>query len=188
MNIRIAMLLVLSPIVSGQTLEKTSTRPPNSRMTRDQATAILSAKTKEELIKIHIDRMFPPELEGLQLPASIGKKGKPTVAMFVSSTCPHCMKEMPYLQDLYSLASDRVLVIPVFSDQDAGRDRFLSRFEWGHPSVSLTVDDYRLLPIRGTPTTVLAGADGRIVASYVGELSEARMAEIKNIVSSGGKQ
>ena len=130
--------------------------------------------TPEEVtqLKALLARLNPPPLEGMTLPEKL-RAAK--VNVFMSSTCPHCAKEVPHLAELEKAG---ITINAIFYDKEEGAAQFLTAGGWQHKPVMLSGDELKGLPIAGTPTTVIAGPDGKITKSYRGELTEAQHKEL----------
>lgn len=145
----------------------------------DPRTLMLSA---DEIAKVRqlLDQAFPLPLVGQTLPAKL--RGS-TIAVFMSSSCPHCAAEVPFLSKLDAAAAGKVAA--VFFDKDTGASEFLQGRGWSKAPSTVSTSDLGSLRIKGTPTTVVADAGGKILQAYVGELKPEQEAELLKAV--GGK-
>ncbi len=137
--------------------------------------------TSEEIVKVRhlLDRAYPPPLVGQTLsPKLRATAPRGTVLVLMSSTCPHCAKEVPYFAQL-DAATPTLDIIPAFWDSDvqAGAE-FLSKLGWAKAPIAIHAGDLGKLRIAGTPTTLVADASGKITQAYVGELTEAQKGEL----------
>lgn len=140
--------------------------------------------TPEELGWLHslYDRAHPPSLIGSILPEALrSPEGGVTVAVIMASSCPHCAKEVPYLAELAGKAKPEAHVLPVFFERDERAAAFLSGLGWDRKPVLLA--EAAAPRIKGTPTTLVAGPDGKVTAEYEGELQPAQKAELERLVS-----
>lgn len=138
----------------------------------------------EELTWLHsvYERAHPPSMVGSMLPEALrSPEGGITVAVIMSSSCPHCAKEIPYLAGLAGKAKPEARVLPVFFERDETAAEFLSGLGWDRKPVLIAEADAPR--IKGTPTTLVAGPDGKVTAEYVGELKPAEKAELERLVS-----
>ncbi|QXL84858.1 TlpA disulfide reductase family protein [Comamonas sp. NLF-1-9] len=114
-------------------------------------------------------------------------KGQPVVLNFWATWCPPCRREMPVL---LQASRERPQVRFLWINQ--GEDKFKAgRYaqQQGLPPASVLLDaDSALshsLGLRALPTTLFYDAQGRLVASRVGELSAATLAERLRLAGAG---
>jgi thiol-disulfide isomerase/thioredoxin len=103
-------------------------------------------------------------------PASL--KGKPSLVMFVSPTCPHCLKEMPAAAAAARDTGANVVAIFI-----AGKPANAQDIARKFPGVALW-DDGTLrdrYKIRAVPYTLVLGADGHAVEAFEGAQDEATL-------------
>lgn len=148
------------------------------RPTREMIEAQLQAQTKEQIIASILDRMFPPSLVGRELPKSLRAPSGPTIAVFMASTCPHCVKIADYVRGLQASAT-KATVLPVFYVADTGAEAM-----WPKHGV-LTREDADILRIQGTPTTAVVDASGKVVVAFVGELKPEERAVLEKVAREG---
>lgn len=110
---------------------------------------------------------------------SIAADGRPKVIVFIAHWCPHCQAAVPLLQTWVSAGGvpDGVDLVSVATGIDPGRPNYppeswLQREGWTVPVIadpSNTVAQAYGLP--GYPFWVFVGADGKVVARTVGEVT-----------------
>ena len=107
-----------------------------------------------------------------------GLRGRPVIVNIWASWCAPCRAEMPLLERAAKEYAGRVTVLGVDS-RDAPRPAadFLDDVGVTYPNVfDATGKIRRELGLRGFPTTYFFDADGRITATVVGGITEARLA------------
>ena len=114
------------------------------------------------------------EFEGIL----VGLRGTPVVVNIWASWCAPCRTEMPLLERAAVTYEGRATILGVDSrDTPAEAAAFLDDVGVTYPNVfDRTGDIRRALDLRGFPTTYFFDADGRLAASVVGGISEARLA------------
>jgi thiol-disulfide isomerase/thioredoxin len=125
-------------------------------------------------------------LPALSLPALDGSDvslarlaGKPTVVNLWATWCPPCLREMPVLQQAQAERGD-VQFVFLNQGESAGRVRdFLATRQLRLHNVLLDEagEMGRLTGHRALPTTLFYDAQGRLVATRIGELSHATLTE-----------
>lgn len=125
-------------------------------------------------------------LPELSLPALDGQTvqlaafaGRPTVINLWATWCPPCRREMPLLQQAQAQHQD---VNFVFVDQGETSEqvaRYLSSqgLTLRHVLIDARKATGALFDEQALPTTLFFGADGRLVSTRVGTLSEATLAQ-----------
>jgi cytochrome c biogenesis protein CcmG/thiol:disulfide interchange protein DsbE len=104
-------------------------------------------------------------------------RGRPVVLNFWASWCVPCRNEMPAFEAMRRRIGDRVAFVGV-NHQDSRDDalELLGETGVGYPSgfdpQGRVAQAYALY---GMPTTVFISADGRILASRTGEMSESQL-------------
>lgn len=124
-----------------------------------------------------------PELDGDGRVALADFAGKPTVAAFFASWCPHCQRELPGFRALSEQIGDQVHFVGV-NTQDNGRGLRLARTS-GIDAWPLARDvgagDGRDLSTsfgaRGMPLTVIYGPDGSVADITRGPMSASTLLE-----------
>ena len=107
-----------------------------------------------------------------------GAKGRPVVVNVWASWCPPCRAEAPLLSRAAESYRGKVVFVGVVSrDSRGAAAKFIRRYAMDYPNV---VDrDNTIAPflgVRGLPTTLVFGSDGRLRASISGGVSEQRLA------------
>lgn len=107
---------------------------------------------------------------------SIIKNNEVTVVNLFASWCNPCRNETPDLNDFYKkeLPDNTMLVGLNVQDNKKSRDQFLEEFDVQYPIYNVKDDndfmtDLQLMII---PTTLFVDSDGKIVKTYVGEISK----------------
>ena len=107
---------------------------------------------------------------------SIIKNNEVTVVNLFASWCNPCRNETPDLNDFYKkeLPDNTMLVGLNVQDNKKARDQFLEEFDVQYPIYNVKDDkdfmtDLQLIII---PTTLFVDSDGKIVKTYVGEISK----------------
>lgn len=106
--------------------------------------------------------------------------GKVTVINFWASWCAPCRAEAPVLRRAYEAADPgetAFLGISRDDDLDAAR-AFVARFDIGYPNAAGAGTFARAVGIPGLPTTLVVDANGWIVATHFGPLTESRLAAL----------
>ncbi len=115
-----------------------------------------------------------PPISGTFDPASL--KGKPSLVMFVTPTCPHCLATIPH-GIAAAKAKDANLVAVFVAGRAANATGVVSRTQFPGPAL---VDDGTLMKryhIDAVPYVVVLGADGHATAAYIGEQDESTFAD-----------
>ena len=104
-------------------------------------------------------------------------RGKPALVDFFASWCTPCGEEAPGLRKLSVALGDRATVVAVDWDDAGGPARaFVRRHGWTFPVLADTSgtagEKYGLV---GLPTSFVLDPEGRIVATFRGPQSEARL-------------
>lgn len=116
-----------------------------------------------------------------QVHALADYRGRPLIINFWATWCPPCIAEMPILSTFDAAqAPDGPRVIGIALDAPERVRTFLSRTPVGYPILLDVPDDDDASVVLGNtrgvlPYTVLVGADGRILATHVGEFSRASL-------------
>jgi cytochrome c biogenesis protein CcmG/thiol:disulfide interchange protein DsbE len=104
-------------------------------------------------------------------------RGKPALVDFFASWCGPCAEEAPTLRKLSTSLGDRATVVAVDWDDAGGPARaFVRKHGWTFPVLADTSGEagekYGLV---GLPTSFVLDPQGRIVATFRGPQSEARL-------------
>ena len=128
---------------------------------------------------------------------TIGPSGEPTIIMVVAHWCPHCQREVPFLQSWLDTngAPDGVRLVAIATSNDASRPNFpagdwLVREKWTVPTM---VDDRSssgavALGVTGFPYFVVVDAQGRVVERASGELTAAQWEALLQAARTGTPQ
>jgi thiol-disulfide isomerase/thioredoxin len=106
-----------------------------------------------------------------------GLRGKPALVDFFASWCEPCAEEAPTLRALSASLGDRATVVAVDWDDAGGPARaFVRKHRWTFPVLADTSgtagESYGLV---GLPTSFVLDPRGRIVATFRGPQSEAKL-------------
>lgn len=116
-----------------------------------------------------------PSIEAGQPPVSLAEfRGRPILVDFFASWCVPCLAELPRLASAWERLGSRVAFVGVdVNDSTAHALALLRADHVGYP-VGTDPDDVAALRFHlvGLPTAVFIGADGRVVYSHTGQLSE----------------
>jgi thiol-disulfide isomerase/thioredoxin len=104
-------------------------------------------------------------------------QGKPALVDFFASWCEPCAEEAPTLRSLSASLGDHATVVAVDWDDAGGAARaFVRKHGWKFPVLADTTgaagEKYGLI---GLPTSFVLDPQGRIVATFRGPQSEARL-------------
>lgn len=104
-------------------------------------------------------------------------RGKPALVDFFASWCTPCGEEAPALRKLAAALGDRATVVAVDWDDAGGPARaFVRKHGWTFPVLADTSgtagERYGLV---GLPTSFVLDPEGRIVATFRGPQTEARL-------------
>ena len=104
-------------------------------------------------------------------------RGKPALVDFFASWCGPCAEEAPTLRKLSQELGDKATIVAVDWDDAGGPARaFVRRHGWTFPVLADTSgtagEKYGLV---GLPTSFVLDPEGRIVATFRGPQSEARL-------------
>jgi thiol-disulfide isomerase/thioredoxin len=107
-----------------------------------------------------------PPLDGAFDPASL--HGKRSLVLFVSSSCVHCLKEVPIAQDVARDAGANVAIVFV-SGQKPNAQSFVKQTHFTGPAL---YDDGTLKQrygVTAVPYTLALAQDGHATAALIGE-------------------
>ena len=98
-------------------------------------------------------------------------RGKPTLVVFASPTCPHCIAELPLAQAAATTEQANVVAVFVVGGKESAANVATNAKFAGH----VLVDDGTLrkrFGIEAVPYTLVLGSDGRAHSAFRGEQSE----------------
>lgn len=159
-------LVVLAVAALLVALRLSPSAPANSAFTADARPRPLP---EEQLTSATLE-----QFEGILA----GLRGTPVIVNIWASWCAPCRAEMPLLERAATEYAGRVTVLGVASrDAVEPAAEFLDDVGVTYPNVfDGTGRIRRELDLRGFPTTYFFDEDGRIVATVVGGITEARLA------------
>lgn len=104
-------------------------------------------------------------------------RGKPTLVLFASPTCGHCMVELPAAEK--AAAAEKANMVAVFV---VGNKQHAAAVKKSKQLTSPVLVDEggelrKRYDIKGVPFTVVLGPDGRAIEAYRGEQGEATLRE-----------
>lgn len=103
------------------------------------------------------------------------QKGKPVLLHFWATWCPPCIRELPEMQKLSDdLAESKLEFIAVcISDSEANKAAFMKKNNYTFPCALDELGDIvaSKYNVSGIPTSILIGADGKILKINVGMMS-----------------
>jgi thiol-disulfide isomerase/thioredoxin len=114
---------------------------------------------------------------------TIGPSGEPTIIMVVAHWCPHCQREVPFLQSWLDTngAPEGVRLVALATSNDASRPNYpagpwLVKEKWTVPTMldDKASDGAQALGVTGFPYFVVVDAQGKVVERTSGELTEAQ--------------
>ncbi|MDP9071216.1 MAG: TlpA family protein disulfide reductase [Actinomycetota bacterium] len=118
------------------------------------------------------------DVRGGDRPVALAQRGgKPAVLNFFASWCVPCRKELPVLERAHRREADRVAFLGVAVDDSRSAARGMLdeagvTYPAGLDPDKAVAGRYRL---RGMPTTVFIGGDGRVLGQVEGALSPAEL-------------
>ena len=105
----------------------------------------------------------------------IGKK--PIYLNFWATWCPPCVKEMPFMDELYPKYKDQLEFVVVSVDsKKSDLDAFIKKTGYQLPIYTTDNDAAgKAFGIQGIPTSILITPNGKIAKVHVGSMSKAEM-------------
>lgn len=104
-------------------------------------------------------------------------RGKPVMVNFFASYCPPCIREMPALEAAYQAVGDQVTFLGLAMQDRPEEAQALVERTGVTYEVAQDTDGSVITALGGIvlPTTVLLDAEGDVVASHAGELTEEQL-------------
>ena len=104
-------------------------------------------------------------------------RGKPVLVNFFASYCPPCIREMPALESAYQAVGDEVTFLGLAMQDRPEEAQALVERTGVTYDIAQDPDGSVITALGGIvlPTTVLLDADGEVVASHAGELTEEQL-------------
>lgn len=122
-----------------------------------------------------LETLRAPTVEGAAFdPLSL--RGKPSLVLFVSPTCPHCVEELPAAQKVARDQGANVVAVFIVGKAENARG-VLTHTKFEAPAL---IDDgslRRRYGVRSVPYTLVLGPDGRAREQLHGAQGEARLAD-----------
>lgn len=141
-----------------------------------------------------------PTIEGETFdgsPLTIGPSGEPTIIMVVAHWCPHCQREVPFLQSWLEAngAPEGVRLVAIATSNDSGKPNYpagqwLVKEKWTVPTMldDKASDAAQALGVTGFPYFVVVDAQGRVVERTSGELTASQWEGLIAAARSGTAQ
>lgn len=104
--------------------------------------------------------------------------GKPIVVNFWATWCGPCKSELPVFDNAYAAYQDEITFLMVnmtdgFSETEEGTKRFVEENGYSFPVYFDTSQEaYRAYWVTAIPMTVFIGADGKLIGSELGAMTE----------------
>ena len=127
-------------------------------------------------------------------PLTIGPSGEPTIIMVVAHWCPHCQREVPFLQSWLTTngAPQGVRLVAIATSNDSGKPNYpagqwLVREKWTVPTMvdDKASDGAQALGVTGFPYFIVVDAQGRVIERTSGELTTAQWEALIAAAKSG---
>lgn len=109
-------------------------------------------------------------------------RGKPVFLNFWATWCPPCVGEMPHFNTVYPRYKDKIAFLAISLDDSMQEaSDFMQQkgysFPAGYGNINELTGKYN---IQGIPTSLLLDAQGNIIASKVGSMTEAELEDFLN--------
>jgi len=95
-------------------------------------------------------------------------KGKPIFINYWATWCPHCIAEMPSLQNLYNRYKDKVHFLFISGEDPQTVLRFMDEKRYNLPLYTILGNVPSAFDSSSLPTTILIGVGGQIVLFKTG--------------------
>lgn len=128
---------------------------------------------------------------------TIGPSGEPTIIMVVAHWCPHCQREVPFLESWLRTngAPEGVRLVALATSNDSGKPNYpagqwLLREKWTVPTMvdDRASDGAQALGVTGFPYFIVVDAQGRVIERTSGELTAAQWESLIAAAKSGTSQ
>jgi thiol-disulfide isomerase/thioredoxin len=141
-----------------------------------------------------------PTIEGQTFDGSamsIGPTGEPTIIMVVAHWCPHCQREVPFLQSWLTAngAPEGVRLVALATSNDSGKPNYpagqwLVREKWTVPTMvdDKASDGAQALGVTGFPYFIVVDAQGKVIERTSGELTAAQWESLIAAARSGSSE
>ena len=114
------------------------------------------------------------------------QEAEKTVLLFVRSTCKYCTASMPFYRELANRIAQKGVntrLVIVGPEDEAVTKEYLDQHELSVFHVlKLGVDQSSAFGVLGTPTMVVVGRDGKLLASWRGQLPKEREREVERVL------
>lgn len=104
-------------------------------------------------------------------------RGKPVFLNFWATWCPPCIGEMPHFNSVYPRYKDKINFLAISLDDSMQEaSAFMQQKGYSFPSGYGNVNDIAgKYEIQGIPTSLLLDANGNVIESKVGAMTEAEL-------------
>jgi thiol-disulfide isomerase/thioredoxin len=128
---------------------------------------------------------------------TIGPSGEPTIIMVVAHWCPHCQREVPFLQSWLTAngAPEDVRLVAIATSNDSGKPNYpagqwLVREKWTVPTMvdDKASDGAGALGVTGFPYFIVIDAQGKVIERTSGELTAAQWESLIAAATSGSSE
>lgn len=104
-------------------------------------------------------------------------RGKPVFLNFWATWCPPCVGEMPHFNSVYPRYKDKINFLAISLDDSMQEaNAFMQQKGYTFPAGYGNVNDIAgKYEIQGIPTSLLLDANGNVIASKVGAMTEAEL-------------
>ena len=117
--------------------------------------------------------------------------GKPVIVNFWATWCSPCKSELPHFEDMYKKYGDSITFMMVnltdgYRDTESGVSDFIKKNKYTFPVyLDLKLEAADTYAIYSIPTTVLINADGKIVDTLTGTLTESQLQKCIDTLNAG---
>ncbi len=116
-----------------------------------------------------------PDDKKIELSQLYGKK--PIYLNFWATWCPPCVREMPFMNELYPQYKDKLDFVVVSVDSKRSQlDEFVKKTGYNFPIYTTDNESAgKAFGLQGIPTSVLITPDGKIAKIHIGSMSKEEM-------------